>query len=143
MPVHQAASKVRFETHRLIGICRFAKTAQGCYLCEVTPDHNVLSFLAEHFAQRMSDVSWIIHDRSRNLSAVYDTRDWYITHSYLPSQINYSRDEAEYQNIWKTYFDTVAIEGRINPKLQRKFVPVRYRKNMTEFNSMSSSGDAS
>ena len=142
MPVHQAASKVRFETHRLTGICRFAKTAQGCYLCEVTPDHNVISFLAEHFAARMSDVNWIIHDKSRNLSAVYDTNDWYITHSFLPANIRYSHDESDYQKIWKTYFDNVAIEGRINPKLQRRFVPMRYRKNMTEFSARHSSEDA-
>jgi probable DNA metabolism protein len=133
LPVHQAASKVRMEKHRLLGLCRFSKTAQECYLCEITPDHNILPLLAPHFAARMNDVNWIIHDKSRNLSAVYDTNDWYITPSRLPEQIRYSKDEYEYRKNWKTYFDTVAIEGRINPKLQRKFVPLRYRKNVTEF----------
>ena len=136
MPVHKASAKVRREVHRLLGICRFSKTAQGCFLCEITPDHNVLPLIAPHFAARMADVSWIIHDRSRGLSAVYDTESWYITASRLPSEIRYSEDENEYRKIWKTYFDTVAIEGRINPKLQRAFVPIRYRKNMTEFDSV-------
>ena len=135
LPVHQAASKVRREKHRLLGLCRFSKTAQGCYLCEITPDHNILPLIAPHFAERMNDVKWIIHDKSRNLSAVYDAHDWYITPSRLPEQIRYSKDEYEYQKNWKAYFDTVAIEGRINPKLQRQFIPIRYRKNITEFNA--------
>jgi len=135
MPVHKAASKVRMEMHRMLGLCRFSKTAHGCYLCEISPDHNILSLIAPHFAARLADESWIIHDKSRNLSAVYDTNNWYLASSFLPSKIRYSKDEEEYQKIWKTYFDTIAIEGRTNPKLQRGFVPTRYRKNITEFSA--------
>jgi probable DNA metabolism protein len=133
LPIHKAASKVRMETHRLLGLCRFSKTAHNCYLCEITPDHNILSLIAPHFAARMKDMNWIIHDKSRNLSAVYDMKDWYITPARLPAGISYSKDEDEYRRIWKTYFETIAIEGRINPKLQRGFVPMRYRKNIVEF----------
>lgn len=133
LPIHKAASKVRMETHRLLGLCRFSKTAQGCYICEISPDHNVLSLIAPHFAARMSDMYWIIHDKSRNISAAFNTKEWLITNSHLPSQILYSKDEFQYQKIWKAYFDTIAIEGRTNPKLQRGFVPIRYRKHMTEF----------
>ena len=37
LPVHKAASKVRMEVHRLTGLCRFAKTAQGFYVCNISP----------------------------------------------------------------------------------------------------------
>ncbi len=133
LPVHKAASKVRMETHRMLGLCRFSKTEQDYYVCEISPDHNILSLLAPHFSTRMSDMNWIIHDKSRKLSAVYDTKDWFIAHSQLPSKILYSKQEFDFRKIWQTYFDTIAIEGRNNPKLQRKFVPIRYRENITEF----------
>ncbi len=133
MPVHKAASKVRMEVHRMLGLCRFSKTTDNLFLCEITPDHNILSLIAPHFAERMRDMYWIIHDKSRGISAVYNQKDWYITPSSIPSKLMYSKDEEEYRRIWKTYFETIAIEGRINPKLQRAFVPIRYRKNIIEF----------
>jgi hypothetical protein len=31
------------------------------------------------------------------------------------------------------YFEAMGIKERLNPRLQKQFVPVKYRKNMTEF----------
>jgi len=37
------------------------------------------------------------------------------------------------QDLWKTFFKTVAITERINKKLQRNNLPLHHRKHMTEF----------
>jgi len=34
--------------------------------------------------------------------------------------------------MWKEYFKTIAIKERINPKLHRQHLPVRFWKYMTE-----------
>ena len=43
--------------------------------------------------------------------------------------------EAQYRKLWKTFFDTVAIEERCNTRCQNTFLPKRYRSVMTEFQS--------
>ena len=41
--------------------------------------------------------------------------------------------EAQYRRLWKTFFDTIAIRERRNPRCQRSNMPLRYRSTMTEF----------
>ena len=38
-----------------------------------------------------------------------------------------------YRDLWKTFYQAIAIEERKNPKLQRNMMPLRYREYMTEF----------
>ena len=45
-----------------------------------------------------------------------------------------SESEEKFQNLWKTFFDSVAIKSRKNKKLQQQTVPLIYRTYMTEFN---------
>jgi probable DNA metabolism protein len=133
LPVLKASRKVAREEHRMLGLCRFSKTAQGYYLCIITPDLTILTLIAPHFAARMSDKLWIIADMGRDLAAVYDCEKWMIISSRLSDKIPYSKDEIECRKMWKKYFNTIAIAGRRNPKLQRNMMPARYWKNLTEF----------
>ena len=41
--------------------------------------------------------------------------------------------ELQVQALWKRFHETIAIEGRLNPQLQRGNLPLRFRPNMTEF----------
>lgn len=41
-----------------------------------------------------------------------------------------------YAELWKTFFASIAIEERRNPKCQRNMLPLRYRKYITEFCEM-------
>ena len=43
------------------------------------------------------------------------------------------RTEAEYRALWKRFYDTIAIEGRTNPRGRMSHMPKRYWGNMTEF----------
>ena len=37
-----------------------------------------------------------------------------------------------YEELWKEYFNNMAIESRKNPKAQKRSMPVRYWKHLTE-----------
>ena len=39
----------------------------------------------------------------------------------------------EFTDLWKTFFDTIAIEERKNEKLQRNMFPLWTRKHVVEF----------
>ena len=43
-----------------------------------------------------------------------------------------AEDEQLFQQLWRTYFKTIAIKERINPKLHRQNLPVRFWKYLTE-----------
>jgi probable DNA metabolism protein len=43
-----------------------------------------------------------------------------------------AEDEKLFQEMWKTYFKSIAIKERINPKLHKQNMPVRYWKHLTE-----------
>jgi probable DNA metabolism protein len=43
-----------------------------------------------------------------------------------------SVSEARYQALWKRFYDTIAIEGRINPRCRMTHMPKRYWENMLE-----------
>ena len=47
--------------------------------------------------------------------------------------LNATDTETDYQKLWKSYFTHMAIEERINPKLQRNMLRLRFRTHMTEF----------
>ena len=41
-------------------------------------------------------------------------------------------DEKLFQQMWKTYFKSIAIKERLNPKLHRQHMPARFWKYMPE-----------
>jgi probable DNA metabolism protein len=136
-PLQKAARQVTLEVHRFLGLLRFADTGRFLYAA-LTPDHNILPLIADHFADRLAHERWIIHDQKRKLAVVYDGSaqpHWYLTdfsRHLLPSL---PKKEQYYQQLWQLYFNEIAIETRCNPRLQSHFVPLRYRSHLTEFHA--------
>lgn len=132
--VHKMSKHVGREAHLLNGFCRFVETKQNAYYCKITPKNDVLPMLAVHFSQRLMNQAWVIHDKSRNKAAIYDGNSYVIT--TVPASeatVSFAEGEAETQELWVTFFNTLAIKERKNAKLQRQLLPLYFRKNMTEF----------
>ena len=55
-----------------------------------------------------------------------------VTESELEG-MNRTETPDVYVDMWKTFFETISIEERRNPRCQRNMLPLRYRKYMTEF----------
>ena len=129
----QCAKRAGHEAHKLTGFCRFVETKDKVLYCKIGPDCNVLEIIANHFADRLMNEQWIIHDEKRAIAAVYDGNEYMITD--VPDTVSYteSEDEAAYKDLWHSFFDTIAIKNKINYKLQRQNLPLRYRKYMHEF----------
>ena len=130
--VLKAARKVGAETHRMLGLLRFELMEGNIYYAHIEPDHNIITFIAPHFTKRFADQNWVIHDKKRNLAALYNTKKLLISYMDLSNIPSLHQDEKKFQELWKNYFRHIAIKSRINPKLQRQFIPKRYWKNLTE-----------
>ena len=70
--------------------------------------------------------------RRRRLSALCEDGRWCIVPGKLPGNPGWDDQEAVFQQLWRQYHRTVAIEGRINPILQRTMMPRRYWKYLVE-----------
>ena len=138
--VQKCEYKVSVETHRIKGLARFSAlknsaaggNVQEILYCCFEPDHDILEIIADHFADRLKNDPFIIHDKKRNKAVFSQSGGWYIsdfTEKELPA---FGVGEREYRDLWKKYFETIAIQERINPSCQKRYMPVRYWKNLTE-----------
>ena len=124
--------RVTYEVHRFTGFVRFSIINEKFLYASIEPDHNILELLSPHFADRFNNEYWIIHDVKRNIASIYNKVSWEITemnddmYAYLKSH------NDEFEDLWRSYFKSTTIKERLNPKLQRKSMPKRYWKNLTE-----------
>ncbi|RBP61073.1 putative DNA metabolism protein [Alkalibaculum bacchi] len=132
LPLLQVVRKVKMESHRYLGYVRFTALGSSLY-SSIHPTYNVLPIIADHFSNRFKSESFILHDKNRNMAVVSDRGNYIL----CPFKQEISLDLKEhdiYESLWRTYFHTVGIEGRKNEKLQQNFVPLKYRKDLLEFN---------
>ncbi len=126
------ARKVIGESHLMLGILRFELLENNIYYAQIQPDHNIITFIAPHFKSRFADQNWVIHDTKRNLAALYNTKRMLVSYMDLTNIPKRHTDELKFQSLWKNYFKHIAIKSRINPQLQKRFIPKRYWKQLTE-----------
>jgi len=130
--VQRVDKKVSNEVHRLKGLIRFSELEGGVLYSPVEPDHDVVEFLARHFCDRYKNEPFIIHDLKRDKALVAYGGRWYVTHFTKEKVSAISAGEQDYRDLWKQYFDNMAIKQRINPRCQKNMMPERYWKHLTE-----------
>lgn len=124
--------KVGKEAHRMLGLIRFKQLENGILYSSIEPDHNILGLIAPHFASRLSNENWAIHDVKRGMGVFYNKKEWVIKDVKITDSLIIREDEVEYQELWKAYFKYIAIETKANPKLQKRNMPMRYWKHLIE-----------
>ena len=125
--------KVTRELDRMKGFLRFQQIDEKVYYAKFAPDHNQLPLLRNHLEKRFSDQKWIVHDQRRNTALIYN-----LHHSML---MPFTNEEAatllqgrhdDYSELFRRYFNTIAIKERTNKRLQDQYMPKRYRDYMPE-----------
>ena len=134
LDIYRIQQKVFIEKHRMMGLLRFSELSDGTLYAPFEPDHNITGIIAPHFSRRLSQNDWIIHDRKRDLGAIYKKKSgkWMLFDMEQNSPFSYSNNEFEYRNLWKLYYREISIPERKNPRCQKRFMPVRYWKYLTE-----------
>ena len=145
LAVTNIARKVNHEQHRMKQFIRFQKAKDGTYLAVISPDHNVLPLVIDHFADRFNDQPWLIYDAKRHYGFYYDGTgepvritfedESSVTFNLANGRLNdevLSADDQLLQDLWRTYFKAICIRERLNPRKQLQDMPRRYRKYLTE-----------
>ena len=134
MLVDKYYKKVSQEAHMFTGFVRFKEIAPLSFYAQIEPVYNILPIILNHFTLRFSDQNFIIHDLKREKAIMYNKESSIITdlskdEGYLFSNLN---NDENFEGLWKTFYNSVNIKERENPKLRNQHVPKRYWNNLTE-----------
>lgn len=131
-PLHKAIRHMNGELEKLRGFVRFSDY-NGVLGAVIEPKNRVLPLLRYHFCDRYANETFFIFDCTHREVLLYArgvSRIAPLEHLELAVPDD---KELQYRRLWKTFFETVAIPERKNPRCQDTFLPKRYRGVMTEF----------
>ena len=135
--VFELSRRVSNEAHVYKEFIRFRELEGGVLFSEISPKSQVLTCIADHFADRFPLENWMIYDKSHEAFLIHREKErWRLVWG---SELNteaasrVSEGEKKYECLWKGFFESVSIRERENPKLQQTHLPKRYRRVMTEF----------
>ena len=132
--------KVSREYDKMLGLIRFSELSSGIFYAPCEPEFNILPLIVPHFAERLSGTKWMIHDLGRGIAVHHaegkvenvEFIDEITSHLNMGTLIGKSENESGFAKMWQDYFRIIAIESRMNPGLQRRCMPQRYWKYLTE-----------
>ncbi|MDY5577457.1 MAG: TIGR03915 family putative DNA repair protein [Lachnospiraceae bacterium] len=141
MRVMELARKAGNEAHLFLELLRF-KDMGGILFGKIEPKCFVLPLIGQHFIERYPGENFIIYDEKHKFSMIHKRygeavflADQEVTFPEFPEAVCTSNQTSEvnYERLWQTYFETIEIQERKNPRCQQNHAPLWYRKNMEEF----------
>lgn len=126
------------ENCHMRGFVRFQELESGILYSKISPKNNLLTFLMEHFADRLPIENFVLHDEGRGLFGVHPAgKQWYLLSGAEvcteADRFRLSERELHYQELFRYFCHKIAIKDRENLKLQRNMLPLRFREYMVEF----------
>ena len=129
--VNKFVKQVLNERHKYLGVLRFKEMKDGTMFSTIEPKNNILPILIYHFKNRMKREKIAIFDKGRKMIVYYDTKKVEIF--FVKSlEIEWSEEEIEYSELWKTFHKSISIKERENKKLQQSNLPKYYWKHLIE-----------
>jgi len=105
----------------------------GALVAIIEPKNFVLPLIYEHYCDRFPSEQILIYDKSHKSAFVYQNGKKSLIPLVRLELPETGAKEEEIRALWKQFYNTIAIEGRINPKLRMNNMPKRYWTHMTEF----------
>ena len=139
MALDKRAALVRREAQALLQFARFSQREGDIYYASIAPQYRVLPLLMPHFFDRFRDRPFLLHDETHGEVGVSDCRRWVLTADDELTPPAPGEQERAYQRMWKLFYDTVAIQERINPVLRRQHMPQKYWHHLTEMREVTPS----
>jgi probable DNA metabolism protein len=138
--VYQAAWKVRGEIHAFLGLVRFEKASDGTLFSVIAPDYDIVAALGPHFCRRFPEETWMIADSKRGLCLCHwqgHTELRRCDPAALPRSARdaaqlASPEDARWQDLWRSYYRSIGIAERKNPRLMARNLPRKYWRYLPE-----------
>lgn len=124
--------RVLGECHKFKGLLRFQEVGQNLCYASIHPDNNILEPLGQHFIKRLPTMNFVIHDKNLELCFFHYDKEYKILNSNGINIPTITENEKVYQDLWKTFFKTIAIKERNNPRCQMQYMPKKYWQDLIE-----------
>ena len=119
---------------------RFRELEGGLLFSRIEPDADVTAFVMPHFADRYPLENFVIADTKRGIAGVHPSgKSWFLMHLQESECLamenmegRYTQQEKEISQLIRGFADSISIKERENRKLQKHFMPLKYRSFMTE-----------
>lgn len=131
MEMEDIRNRVTGELHKLKGFLRFMENDRGVLYAPYSPDNDITDLIAPHFAERLKNQKFVIHDIKRKIAALYDGNEIVICYAD-GADVYLSEYEQAFEELWKLYYKSVNIEERPHEKQMKGYMPVRYWKFLPE-----------
>ena len=132
MECTKLSRQVSLESHRFKGFVRFNQFGT-VFMAKINPDHHILPFIADHFAERFGDMNFIIYDEKKQEALLCQDGRWIIQKNLVLNENLFQIDTTT--EAWQIYFKNITISARENPAQQKRSMPVRYWVNLPETES--------
>jgi len=132
--LHKAVRHLTRESHNFKGFVRFSIVGE-VLVAVIEPKNFVLPLISHHFCDRFHNETFMIYDKTHSMALIYRSQKaelMFVEALTLPKM---DATEMEYRRLWKQFYNTIAIEGRNNPRCRMTHMPKRYWGQMTEFNT--------
>ena len=117
--------------HKMKAFVRFRRVAdaegQEAYAAWFEPAHRVADLTAPFFARRFANMRFSI--LTPDLCVHWDTERLVLAPGADPAD---APSEDALEDAWRTYYASIFNPARLNPKMMRKEMPVRYWRNLPE-----------
>lgn len=128
----KAVRHLERESHLFKGFLRFSIFNQ-VLVGEIEPKNFVLPLLTRHFCERYPEERFLIHDKTHGMGLVYQPYQSAVIPVGELELPEAGQEEQLFRELWQLFYDTIAIQGRYNPKCRMSQMPKRYWTYMTEF----------
>ncbi|MFM0666524.1 UdgX family uracil-DNA binding protein [Paraburkholderia sediminicola] len=134
--LHRMAKSVRRARHDMIAYVRFRKQTSASavqtpeYIAWYEPEHDVLAWVAEHFAQRMGRSTWMI--TTPRGAAFWDGQQLHLEQRRTLPADHRSDTADEAEALWLAYYRSTFNPARLNEAALEQHMPVRFWKGLPE-----------
>lgn len=124
---------VRNEAHLSLEFLRFSEYAGGLAAI-IDPKHFVLPLMQSHFCSRFPEERFLIYDKTHGMALFYQPYEAKIIAVDALELPQKTEAELSFELLWKRYYDSIAIQERINPRCRMTHMPKRFWPRLTELN---------
>lgn len=128
--------RVKREANRFQEFVRFHQIG-NTYISHIEPKSKIVTYLGPIFADRMPSIDFMIIDDVHKEALVHPADSPYYLRRLTEEEFNRLQKTEEvndqYTDMWKTFFQQIAIQERHNERCQTNLFPKWSRKHVTEF----------
>ena len=133
----QICKRLGNETHAFREFIRFHQVRESLYVAHFEPKSRIVISLGEDFEQRMPSENFMIVDDIHHEAVIHPANEHFylrrLNDDEFTALLETEKLNDEFTDLWKVFFDSIAIEERKNYQCQRNLMPKWYRKHAVEF----------